>query len=638
MQCTAFTTSQVALGLVSLASFPLAWAFSVSHMKAKSWCFSDECIGGALTEPIRMTLQIYFTFLTLSAFSALVAKHSKVAKRLVSKRPFAGSTIVLGEVVWFSAAMALVWIVLPALTWNFWWNRKVGSNGTFSVRNVIRTILMISGDCLAVLMGLVMLPVAKNSFLATFFDLPYTSLFRIHIWLGRSMFTMATLHLFGLVFGKPRSWNELYRKMLLLPTNAVYGHGSYQAWDGTMIYLVFLVVIVTSLDYVRRRLYNIFFYTHALVFVIVVGAYIHASSNLFYILPGLVMYTLDGCLRLRARFTKETVETILLEECGYISVTVRTRQAAHAKPGHFMRVCFPAVSAFEFHPWTLASVTTDSATFLFSADPAHPREWSARVASLLREHAVACANGRGTGTVEVCLQGPFGREVAVAAPGLQDVIVFYVGGTGVATVIRALEGVLARNRADKSGKQTRVFLFWSSQWGSIVELSLIRDWIDENSENTFVVELFATRGEDARGVEETPLLFGAEAYRSYGAVQGSSTPVGVRRLMFDDDEDEEEDIVEDTTSECSEIEATRCRASEETLRDNIFLSIMCRSQLESLLTKHVAPLATGFETLRVGVFICGPAGFTKDALDGCDAFEKDWGGIQVTVEVESFDA
>ncbi|TPX78461.1 hypothetical protein CcCBS67573_g00314 [Chytriomyces confervae] len=654
--------THVLLTLLSLASFPATWYIVKASMdQSKRWCFSDWCLTGNLASTMN-TVTIYYWFLALSAIAVSICNVSSTAKRIASKRPFSGSSVSWGEVAWFASTVLLVWVIVPMTLWQDAWRRKSGSDQGL-VRHILRTLLPISGDAIAVQIGLVLLPMSKNSFIATLFKIPYTNLFRVHIWLGRGLLQLVTVHFVAYCFGRPKTLSEILHKMFVFPVDATYGRKSFVSFDGTMTYLVLIAIAVTSMDRVRRCLYNVFFYSHALIFFFIVGAYIHASSNMFFAIPGLIMYTIDGILRTRSRAIKTQVQSVVLEDCGYICVTVKTTLAHTAKPGQFMRINFPQVSKFEFHPWTIASATETDATFLFSANPRKPNEWSMRVANLLRRFEASSSSSREA--VEVCLQGPYGKEIDVASVDTNemDAVVFYVGGTGIAAALRSIEALLLRNkqRAD-THRPVRIYLFWSSQLGSLVDLSLIQAWVRDDAQDAFVVELFATRAaalaaeQRAQSCfgEQTPLLLAAAAseacesgnHKHYESTRNSLVAAdrrsSVRRWSVCSVPDE--DLVRFSESNVDS-DTFSGSGSDETLGSQNgaaagFAVSHGRCKLQDLLEKHVLNLTPLEEAtfLNVGVFVCGPAGFTRDALVGCDEFEKEYNGIRLSVEVESFDA
>lgn len=64
--------------------------------------------------------------------------------------------------------------------------------------------------------------------------------------------------------------------------------------------LIFLIIIVcTALPCVRRRWYNVFYYCHIITSIAIFAAAImHASTDLYLLLPGLLLWVFDWGRRL----------------------------------------------------------------------------------------------------------------------------------------------------------------------------------------------------------------------------------------------------------------------------------------------------------------------------------------------------
>ncbi|KAJ3016719.1 UNVERIFIED_CONTAM: hypothetical protein HDU68_012075 [Siphonaria sp. JEL0065] len=546
-----YSKQELAFGVISLAFFPASLGFVYALMENPKWCLADMCINSR--DLIQTNLWIYYGFLTVAGIVALLATKLSRLNLLLSRKVASKSTISLGE-LGFSLLMLMM--LLSAGSWNYkyfherrqakWFQRNRPLSGL-----IFNTLYNVSGDLCAIMMGLVMIPVAKNSFLATFLNLPYTSL---------------------------RSAREIADYYFKYEPGHPWGHHEYIMIVGFVAILALTFVVMTSLDYVRRRWYNTFFYTHFFVFIFILFAYFHASSCIYFALPGLLMYTVDGFIRLRNRFQLDKVSAVIFEDSGYITVTVQTTKAARAAPGQFMRVCFPKLCN-EFHPWSIVESTETNTTFMF-VKSAKPDEWSTRVAEYLRqqkEHGMA-------GDVMVSLQGPYGKEIDVVKR-IPDVFVCFVGGTGVAACVSAVKWVLFNATSEK---ETKVFLFWSSRSHNLDSLSHLKGLL-AMSADCLHIQLFETGNEWATS--------------DLGTAGGTPSLYDGKREL---------------TLTLMETHSKK------------------RADLNHLLQKFVAPLDV-FETVfEVGVFVCGPKSLSLDALAACDTFQKEHAGFRVAVEVESF--
>ncbi|KAJ3210331.1 ferric/cupric-chelate reductase [Entophlyctis luteolus] len=573
--------TEVSLALLSVAFFPASWVLVYFMMVHPNWCFADFCVEtmGSRRVPVRNTLAIFYCFLAFTAMIAFASKKVSVIRRFLSRPLFGTTTVTIGETSWFSLALFISLIGVPAMIWPPYWkmwasmSMMTGGMGDGLItmywpwaRYVYETLILTTGDSLALILGLCILPVSKNSILASYFDLPYTSILRTHMWLGYALFWMIVFHLIITILSYVLDETPLATLFFYVAPGSPWGQSNYLFLTGMLSFFIFGVVLLTSLSYVRRVAYNLFYLTHFLVFAGVLFAYFHASMSIFYMIPGLCLYALDGTLRLLSIFSSDHVSEIHVEECGYLTVTVATTAAKNAKPGQFMRMNVPAVSRLEFHPWSIVSCSDDSVTFLFARGK-HEQEWSARVAEYF---AAALREGR-QNTVAVHLQGPFGKEIEGVKEGAKsDVLVFYVAGTGIAACMNGIHKVLSRKANDE--ELPKIHVFWATRNEFMERLTVIQ-----------------------------PLL------------RESKSGAGVSVRMF---------------------QTSDALATTRVTQDSLLVTH--RPNLKHLLSAEVAPLKTD-EPLQVSVFVCGPSEFTRDALESVDAFARGNKGIQIFTEVESFD-
>ncbi|KAJ3007531.1 UNVERIFIED_CONTAM: hypothetical protein HDU68_003471 [Siphonaria sp. JEL0065] len=490
-----YSATQLAFGSLSFAFFPAAWILVTYMMLNKQWCFADFCVENQSgRQPlVRDTLAVFYSFLFFTGAVAYAAKKAPSLKRVLAIKVDPRHTVTLGEVAWFSTACLLSLIIIPAMMWTPYWNMfnmmlaAMAKGGKMNmavwpwVRILYQTMILTTGDSLAILLGLVVLPVSKNSFLQTFFDLPYTSTLRTHMWLGYAIFWMIVYHLVISMLAYALDTVPLYERFFTVAAGQPWGKSKYFYLMGMISFFLFGIITITSLSYFRRKHYNFFYMTHFLVVAGIAFSYFHASMDIFYMIPGLCMYTVDGFIRLCSLRSKETVTNVVFEEVGYITVTIATTQAATAVPGQFMRVNVPSISTYEFHPWCIAKSTADSVSFVFQRSSTNEKEWSSLVADKLKTNP----------NIAVHLQGPFGKEIELVTDSAQNALLFYVAGTGIAGALAAIEQVLARNETvNVVAGATKIHLVWSARNAGMENLSWIQGYLKDNKNIT--LELFQT--------------------------------------------------------------------------------------------------------------------------------------------------
>ncbi|KAJ2963510.1 hypothetical protein NQZ79_g1607 [Umbelopsis isabellina] len=585
-----FTALQISTGLLSIALFPASWVLVYYMLEHRSWCFADFCTEsmGSRKIPVRNTLAVFYSFLGLTAIIALASQRVPAIKRVLSRTIWLTSNVALGEISWFVVAVLVMNIGVPAMIWKAYWNMwdsmvmsMDGSTdmgvGFFTmywpwIRIAYETIILTTGDSLAINFGLVMLPVSKNSFLATFFDLPYTSMLRVHQWLGFSLFWLAVTHLVLTMLSYSMDITPLYKLFFTVIYDPhPWGDSNYLFITGMISFFILSFVVISSMRFLRRKFYNSFYFIHFFVFVSILFAYLHASMSIYYLIPGLCLYGIDVTTRLFALFVKYPILSVIYEDCGYYTVKIQTNKAVNARPGQFVRIAVPDISSTDYHSYTIAESTAESLTFVFAPNrrPGSYSEWTNKLAQVLQSNPQR----------KVCIQGPYGKRMGIVDEASSlDAFLFYVGGTGITPALAAIHSLLDDMNNDyllrgASAASKKIFLFWAAGVESMENFSLVHDWVTSDIDITspVVVRLFDTTDP---GYDKT---VGNEALVTRG-----------------------------------------------------------RPHITSLLNKHITPLIHNGKSLRLGVFICGPERFTDDGISGVNTFKIVNKNVSIKMEVESF--
>ena len=133
---------------------------------------------------------------------------------------------------------------------------------------------------------LVIVPATRTSFLIWLFDLPVDRTIHFHRWIGRLVAFVASLHMvsyFPLWIDLQSSGTSTITHQLLLPKN-LWGLGANVA---------LLILVVTSLEYIRRKMYNTFFYSHFSFVIFYVFGSLHSPKFVPYVYGSFALYFTD---------------------------------------------------------------------------------------------------------------------------------------------------------------------------------------------------------------------------------------------------------------------------------------------------------------------------------------------------------
>ena len=161
------------------------------------------------------------------------------------------------------------------------------------------------------------------------------------------------------------------------------------------------------------------------------------------------LYAVDLLVRLYARFACSKVTALTREVGGLVRIDFDNSKLPGLQnyvSGQFVRVCFPTLNSFEWHPFTICGTRCKgSSTILISPVVQGPRgmrlnDWSDLVCRK------ACVG------MPISIDGAFGAGLSFE-PNDMDVVICFVGGSGISLGLNVANCV--------NSKSTHVILFWS---------------------------------------------------------------------------------------------------------------------------------------------------------------------------------
>lgn len=223
-------------------------------------------------------------------------------------------------------------------------------------------------------------------------------------------------------------------------------------------FLLILVIIITALPVLRRRAYNTFYYAHVICSTLIfIGASIHASTDFYFLLPGLLLWIFDWGWRLCRGDTGVRKQVIgRLEDAGHgwyrITLPVSARalptdgshadsveggkHSSHPLQSYYLNV--PSISKLQNHAFTAAKTGSleSGPVFLFQRAQGMAKkqkklekEWTWKAGAIASatdaEHVTVDEHHN----IDVRVEGPY---IPLEADFYSaDHIVCIVGGTGL---------------------------------------------------------------------------------------------------------------------------------------------------------------------------------------------------------------
>lgn len=251
---------------------------------------------------IQQSIGVFYGFLAITTSIMLLAKRYKSVFTFLRKEVIQGRNVTNGEVIMTSGVAALL-----IFNFAFWYNRYTFMimNGTLYMGWMKGTsrqpwffATQVTGRLLDVSLGLLTIPVAKNSVLQLLLGISYDASIRFHKNMGWIFVIISVVHvgvymksakideedggqsLLSHMFNTPDSHMSMMNQM-------VWGQGNWMTVMGTYATILMIPPILFAFPFVRRQCYNLFYYSHLFLHVGVVFLWLHASSDFYYMLPAI---------------------------------------------------------------------------------------------------------------------------------------------------------------------------------------------------------------------------------------------------------------------------------------------------------------------------------------------------------------
>ncbi|KAL4099424.1 hypothetical protein PRIC1_007229 [Phytophthora ramorum] len=317
-------------------------------------------------------------------------------------------------------------------------------------------------------MAFLFLPCTRHCAWMEFFNISYANGVKYHRWLGLFAIYGAILHAIPFYWLWYRQGVLAQQALPCFDCQLDYWHIGYPKWFnvfGEISLFFMLAILFTSHPWVRRHLFETFYYVHHLYIPAVIFAVLHFNIIVWWLLPTLVLYLSSRAIsRWNSLFPVQVLEFTRLPE-GLVKI-VLARSANQLEGGfdigQFVYLNVPAISKLQWHAFTISSSPRTSAISLTILAKSLG-DWTEN----LIDHAQEC---RDKGKLPVVyMDGYYGASLA----GYEEysTVCLIGGGIGSTPLFAILEDMVARlEKRDPSLPLQRVFLILA-----IRELALLEE-------------------------------------------------------------------------------------------------------------------------------------------------------------------
>lgn len=413
----------------------------------------------------------FYAYLLTTAIVVLVLRLTQRGRYWVQRRIPLCACFTYGEAA-FVAATALL-SVMFFIYWlhdhNYKQTWSVTANESAQIEAPERWARGL-GQLAILFLSLLLLPVSRQSVVVSVLGVSRDGMLWFHRAVGYAMLAATVGHIVAF-YVSYASFGYLMQNLNTV-TNRVCKKGVYDDYTVLVVtwttWFLLISMGIFALNLVRRRHYELFYYTHlAATYMTLPAMVFHASAGWMYLLPGMTVFLSDQLVRLwqRSAVVRVVRARVIGDDTTELAFSVPGRwDMRRVHPGQYVLVCVPELTALQWHPFTLINVVDEesvavgsskvSATgtvFYVHVKSMGPKTWTGRLYDLV---------SRGE-EITMAVEGPCGTPVDYRHYGN---IVLIAGGIGATPCVSILGSLLRQCHArGHSGACPRVDFIWSTR-------------------------------------------------------------------------------------------------------------------------------------------------------------------------------
>ncbi|WRX19483.1 FAD-binding 8 - like 7 [Theobroma cacao] len=203
---------------------------------------------------------------------------------------------------------------------------------------------LVGNICLAFLF----FPVTRGSSVLRLIGLTSEASVKYHIWIGHIAMTIFTAHglCFIIFWAKTKQMSEVLKWDKVDVSNVA----------GEIALVSGLAMWATSLPQIRRKMFELFYYTHHLYILFVVFFVFHVGFSYSCImLPGFYLFLIDRCLRFLQSQQRISLVSARILPCETVELNFSKSPELSYTPTSMVFVNVRGISKLQWHPFTITS-------------------------------------------------------------------------------------------------------------------------------------------------------------------------------------------------------------------------------------------------------------------------------------------
>ncbi|KAF8027759.1 hypothetical protein BT93_E0626 [Corymbia citriodora subsp. variegata] len=338
----------------------------------------------------------------------------------------------LGIVSWIELAFLTMFLAL--LVWSFSsYLHAMFANVAQEAIQVRERVWEVKLDSAALLLGLVgniclaflFFPVTRGSSVLQFIGVTSEASVKYHIWLGHITMTLFTAH--GLCY--VIYWANTHQISEMIKWNKV----GISNVAGEISLLAGVVMWATAFQSIRRKIFEVFFYTHCLYIIFVLFFILHVGfSTSCVMLPGFYLFLIDQYLRVLQSQQKIQLVCARVLTCQAVELNFSKSPGLSYTPTSTAFLNIPSISKLQWHPFTITSSSNLDCDRLSIVVKSEGR-WTKTLYEMV-------SSSSPVERLEISLEGPYGPPLTDLLR--YDMLVMISGGSGITPFISIIRELL----------------------------------------------------------------------------------------------------------------------------------------------------------------------------------------------------